>query len=42
MASLSNVVVPPNALTAATYTAAFAGAPGFGPSSSTASLTFTG
>ncbi|WP_055558056.1 fibronectin type III-like domain-contianing protein [Streptomyces sp. NBRC 110028] len=42
VATRTNVVVPSAIVTAPTYTAAFAGAPGFGPSSSTASLTFTG
>ncbi|MBL1112692.1 Ig-like domain repeat protein [Streptomyces sp. 110] len=39
-ATLSNVTVPPTVLTASTYTASFAGAPGLSPSSGSASLTF--
>ncbi|MCG0286120.1 hypothetical protein [Streptomyces sp. PSAA01] len=39
-ATLSNVTVPPTILTASTYTASFAGAPGLSPSSGSASLTF--
>ncbi|MBA6437279.1 beta strand repeat-containing protein [Streptomyces sp. GMR22] len=39
-ATLSNVTVSPTVLTASTYTASFAGAPGLSPSSGSASLTF--
>ncbi|GAA1162239.1 beta strand repeat-containing protein [Streptomyces rhizosphaericus] len=39
-ATLSNVTVPPTVITASTYTASFAGAPGLSPSSGSASLTF--
>ncbi|MBU3867617.1 Ig-like domain-containing protein [Streptomyces sp. 4503] len=39
-ATLSSVTVPPTILTASTYTASFAGAPGLSPSSGSASLTF--
>ncbi|CDR09929.1 beta strand repeat-containing protein [Streptomyces iranensis] len=39
-ATLSNVAVPPTVITASTYTASFAGAPGLSPSSGSASLTF--
>ncbi|MCQ8189701.1 beta strand repeat-containing protein [Streptomyces rugosispiralis] len=39
-ATLSNVTVPSTAITASTYTASFAGAPGLSPSSGSASLTF--
>ncbi|WP_030835473.1 beta strand repeat-containing protein [Streptomyces hygroscopicus] len=39
-ATLSNVTVDPTVLTASTYTASFAGAPGLSPSSGSASLTF--
>ncbi|MDP9610144.1 beta strand repeat-containing protein [Streptomyces demainii] len=39
-ATLSNITVDPTVLTASTYTASFAGAPGLSPSSGSASLTF--
>ncbi|MEU5923216.1 Ig-like domain-containing protein [Streptomyces antimycoticus] len=39
-ATLSNVAVPSTVITAFTYTASFAGAPGLSPSSGSASLTF--
>ncbi|QKV95037.1 Ig-like domain repeat protein [Streptomyces sp. NA02950] len=39
-ATRSNVTVPPTVLTASTYTASFAGAPGLSPASANASLTF--
>ncbi|WP_413809541.1 beta strand repeat-containing protein [Streptomyces sp. OE57] len=39
-ATLSNVAVPSTVITASTYTASFAGAPGLSPSSGSASLTF--
>ncbi|MET7934021.1 Ig-like domain-containing protein [Streptomyces sp. NPDC005322] len=39
-ATLTNVTVPPTVLTASTYTASFAGAPGLSPSSGSAALTF--
>ncbi|MBL1098215.1 Ig-like domain-containing protein [Streptomyces coffeae] len=39
-ATRTNVTVPPTVLTASTYTASFAGAPGLSPASANASLTF--
>ncbi|OPF78109.1 hypothetical protein VT50_0219920 [Streptomyces antioxidans] len=39
-ATVSNVTVPPTVVTASTYTASFAGAPGLNPASGSASLTF--
>ncbi|MFF7654656.1 Ig-like domain repeat protein, partial [Streptomyces sp. NPDC007983] len=39
-ATLTNVTVPPTVLTATTYTATFAGAPGLSPATASASLTF--
>jgi hypothetical protein len=40
VATLTNVPVPATVVTASTYTASFAGAPGLNPSSTTAPLTF--
>lgn len=40
VATLTNVAVPATVVTASTYTASFAGAPGLNPSSTTAPLTF--
>ncbi|WP_432035505.1 beta strand repeat-containing protein [Streptomyces cucumeris] len=40
VATLTNVTVPPTVLSASSYTASFAGAPGLSPSSATATLTF--